>query len=182
MKETASELLELSSEMQAHIDAMGLSPDEKSEVEERVRGVLGSDLTHVHTTDIDGRLLGIDIPSSKFEGAVLGGQGIDGSSVKGLGRDVYESDTWMNPDLTTASVDPWPNKNNRKISRVMTTLHNVDGSPVNVSPRNVLIRQLDRAKAMGYKFVVSPELEFSPLYKGGKTKRRRRRTRRGCSR
>ncbi len=160
MGEAAEGLPELSSEMHEHIDVMELSDDERADVKKRVQGVMEADIVIVHASDVESRLLGIDVPVERFEDVAVSGQGIDASSLKGSGRGVNESEAWMKLDLATAFRDPKESKNGRKIARVMTTLHNVDDTPVDFSPRNVLIRQVEKAREMGYRFKVSPELEF----------------------
>jgi len=60
------------------------------------------------------------------------------------------------PDLSTLRLVPWL----EKTALVICDLFNPDGTPVEVSPRRILQRQLERAASMGYTVKCGTELEF----------------------
>jgi glutamine synthetase len=61
------------------------------------------------------------------------------------------------PDLATLRIVPWL----EATALVMCDLVDEhDGSPVEVSPRRILQRQVERAAALGYSFAFASELEF----------------------
>ena len=60
------------------------------------------------------------------------------------------------PDLTTLRLVPWL----ERTALVVCDLFDPDGSPVEVSPRRILRRQIERAAAAGYRVKCGTELEF----------------------
>lgn len=60
------------------------------------------------------------------------------------------------PDLSTLRLVPWL----AGTALVMCDLEEPDGSPVEVSPRRILRRQIERAEAAGYRIRCGTELEF----------------------
>lgn len=60
------------------------------------------------------------------------------------------------PDLSTLRRIPWL----EKTALVICDLYNPDGTPVEVSPRRILQRQIERAAAMGFVVKCGTELEF----------------------
>src|SRR4051794_17831298 len=77
----------------------------------------------------------------------------------------YEFASWdqgygdiaLRPDLTTLRRIPWLDAT----ALVMCdALSEEDASPVEVSPRRILQRQVERAAALGYTFMFASELEF----------------------
>ena len=125
-----------------------------------VAKVMSQDLVTLHTTDVDGRSIALPIPGCQFLSSVRAGSGIDGSSIKGFGRGVHESDMWLKPDLSTALVLPWKNSRGRSMARVVSDLKNADGSDFEGDHRGILMKQVAKAADMGFDFIVSPELEF----------------------
>jgi glutamine synthetase len=124
-------------------------------------------------TDMQGRLMGKRIDSSFFLDQVTD-DGIEGCNYL-LALDMemdpvpgYEMANWergygdfaLAPDLTTLRRIPWLDRT----ALVLCDVANHDGSPVQASPRQVLIKQYDRAHALGYTPLFASELEFY-LYK-----------------
>jgi glutamine synthetase len=128
------------------------------------------DTVVVAFTDLPGRLVGKRVTGHFFSDQVLH----DGIEVCNylLAVDVdmtplpgYEFANWdqgygdvlCRPDLTTLRDVPWLDKT----ALVLCDLVDVDtGEPVEVSPRQVLRRQLERAAALGYQVKCGSELEF----------------------
>lgn len=65
------------------------------------------------------------------------------------------------PDAATLVDVPWE----PGVAHVIADVFNPDGSPCQVSPRNVLRRVLDRFAELGMRPIVGPELEFFVLQK-----------------
>ena len=110
-------------------------------------------------TDISGIVKNVAIPTTQIGKALKSGISFDGSSIEGFAR-IQESDMVLQPDLSTFSVLPWSNKDGSNEARVICDVHLPSGKPFPGDPRHVLRRQLDRAREMGFKMNVGPELEF----------------------
>lgn len=136
------------------------------------------DTVVVAFTDLQGRLLGKRVTGRFFLDHVLGdggdpmtGEGIEACDYL-LTVDVdmnvvdgYRFANWQagygdfraRPDLATLCVTPWLEATALVLADVSD---NADGSPVAVSPRQVLQRQIDRASERGLQVMVGSELEF----------------------
>jgi glutamine synthetase len=117
-------------------------------------------------TDVVGQVKSVQVPMHQLTEAAEHGKWFDGSSIEGFAR-IAESDMFLVPDLETFQPVPWepgitpdgrplPNGS----ARVICDVYTPDGEPFPGDPRNVLRRQLDRARALGYVFNTGPELEF----------------------
>ncbi|GAA2147488.1 glutamine synthetase family protein [Kitasatospora kazusensis] len=120
-------------------------------------------------TDMQGRLQGKRIAAEFFLSDVVpnAAEGcgyllavdIDMNTVDG-----YENSSWetgygdfvLTPDLATLRTIPW----HPATVMVQCDVHNHDGTPVAVSPRQVLRRQLERLAAYGWHAYAGTELEF----------------------
>ncbi|MFC3995128.1 glutamine synthetase family protein [Nocardiopsis sediminis] len=139
---------------------------------ERLRADVESgaiDTVLVAFTDMQGRLQGKRFSGRFFCEEVLHG-GTEGCDYL-LAVDVemntvggYASSSWetgygdfaMVPDLATLRRTPWQ----EGAAMVTADLHRHDGSPVAVSPRQILRRQTDRLAERGWRAMVGTELEF----------------------
>jgi glutamine synthetase len=122
-------------------------------VEER-----GVKLIRLWFTDVLGTLKSFAISPAELENALEDGMTFDGSSIDGFSR-VQESDVLAIPDPNTFEVLPWGDPKLPE-ARVFCDIHNLDGTPFNGDPRQVLKRNLERAHDMGYSFFVAPDVEF----------------------
>ena len=122
-------------------------------VEER-----GVRLVRLWFTDIVGNLKSFAISPAELEGALEDGMTFDGSSIDGFSR-VQESDVLAMPDANTFEVLPWGDPKSSE-ARVFCDIHNLDGSPFEGDPRQVLRRTLERARALGFTFLIAPDMEF----------------------
>lgn len=109
-------------------------------------------------TDIVGTLKSFQITVGELENALEEGMGFDGSSIEGFAR-IDESDMLARPDPTTFQLVPWRPRE-QGVARMFCDIYRPDGEPFEGDPRWVLRRQLERARALGYTFYVSPELEY----------------------
>lgn len=127
------------------------------------------DTVIVAFTDMQGRLVGKRVAGRFFVDEVAGrgaeccsyllAVDVDVNTVPGYAMSNWETgygDMVMTPDLSTLRLVPWlPGT-----ALVIADLSWADGSPVAVSPRAVLRRQLDRLAAEGLIADVATELEF----------------------
>jgi glutamine synthetase len=127
----------------------------------------GVRLIRLWFTDVLGSLKSFAISPAELENALDDGMTFDGSSIDGFGR-TLESDVLAMPDANTFEVLPWSNSHATE-ARVFCDIHNLDGTPFEGDPRQVLRRNLQTAHERGYTFFVAPDIEFfyfSPPEKG----------------
>lgn len=120
-------------------------------VEER-----GVQLVRLWFTDVLGNLKSFAISHAELESALEDGHTFDGSSIDGFSR-IQEADVLAIPDPNTFEVLPWGDP---REARVFCDIRNLDGTNFEGDPRNVLRRNLDRARAQGYDMLVAPDIEF----------------------
>ena len=123
-------------------------------------------------TDLQGRLIGKRVTGHFFCEEVLDRGGAIEACVYLLAVDVdmtplagYEFANWSTgygdfrcvPDFATLRVIPWLEKTALVLCDL---LDDATGEPVEVSPRRILQRQLERAAALGYQVKTGSELEF----------------------
>jgi glutamine synthetase len=118
----------------------------------------GVRLIRLWFTDVLGNLKSFAISPAELENALEDGMTFDGSSIDGFGR-TLESDVLAMPDANTFEVLPWGDPKAPE-ARVFCDIHNLDGTPFEGDPRQVLRRNLDAAHERGYTFLVAPDLEF----------------------
>ncbi|MEY2966005.1 MAG: glutamine synthetase [Actinomycetota bacterium] len=122
-------------------------------VEER-----GVRLIRLWFTDVLGTLKSFAISPAELENALEDGMTFDGSSIDGYSR-IQEADVLAIPDPTTFEVIPWVDPKTAE-ARIFCDVHNLDGSTFEGDPRQVLRRNLDAARSMGFEFLVAPDIEY----------------------
>ena len=122
-------------------------------VEER-----GVRLIRLWFTDVLGNLKSFAISPAELENALEDGMTFDGSAIDGFSR-VQEADVLAIPDPNTFEVLPWGDPKSVE-ARVFCDIHNLDGSPFEGDPRQVLRRNLSAAHEKGFTFYVAPDIEF----------------------
>ncbi|HSB88068.1 MAG TPA: type I glutamate--ammonia ligase [Ilumatobacteraceae bacterium] len=118
----------------------------------------GVRLIRLWFTDVLGNLKSFAISPAELENALEDGMTFDGSSIDGFGR-TLESDVLAMPDANTFEVLPWGDTKAPE-ARVFCDIHNLDGTPFEGDPRQVLRRNLHTAHERGYTFFVAPDIEF----------------------
>ena len=125
-------------------------------------------------TDVLGHMKSFAVIPSELDNAFETGMGFDGSCIEGFSQTV-ESDMLAFPDPSTFQILPW-RPDTDAVGRMFCDVRTPDGKPFEGDPRQVLLRQVQRAQEMGYVFNVGPELEFyyfrgpddpEPLDRGG---------------
>lgn len=122
-------------------------------VEER-----GVKLIRLWFTDVLGNLKSFAISPAELENALEDGMTFDGSSIDGFSR-VQESDVLAVPDPNTFEMLPWGDSKAAE-ARVFCDIHHLDGTPFDGDPRQVLRRNLNKAREKGYSFFIAPDMEF----------------------
>jgi glutamine synthetase len=133
-------------------------------VEER-----GIRLVRLWFTDVLGTLKSFAISPAEMENALNDGMSFDGSSIDGYGR-VQEADVLALPDPNTFEVLPWVDAKSAE-ARVFCDIAQLDGTPFEGDPRQVLRRNLEAARKLGLVFYVAPDVEyfyFAPRNDGGR--------------
>ena len=128
------------------------------------------DTVVVAFTDMQGRLMGKRVHAEYFLEADVAGHGVEACDYL-LALDMemepvpgYELANWeegygdfaLTPDLGTLRRIPWL----EATALVLCDVAWHDGRPVNPSPRQVLRRQVERARALGFEPMFGSELEF----------------------
>src|SRR5262249_54013927 len=128
------------------------------------------DTVVVAFTDMQGRLMGKRVHAEYFFDEAIAEHGVEGCNyllaldmemdpVPGYSIANWEQgygDFGMRPDLATLRRIPWL----EATALVLCDVVWHDGSPVRPSPRQVLQRQVERARAAGYEPMFGTELEF----------------------
>jgi glutamine synthetase len=122
-------------------------------VEER-----GIRLIQLWFTDVLGLAKGFSITPAELENALEEGMTFDGSAIDGFSR-VQESDVLAKPDPRTFQILPMQHSD-ELVAKVVCDILNLDGSPFEGDPRQVLRRSLDRAREAGFTFYAAPEIEW----------------------
>ncbi|HEX6238261.1 MAG TPA: type I glutamate--ammonia ligase [Acidimicrobiales bacterium] len=120
-------------------------------------------------TDVLGQLKSFAISPVELETAFDEGMRFDGSSIDGFSR-VQEADVLAKPDPNSFEILPWADGVNTS-ARMFCDIDNIDGSPFEGDPRQVLRRNLDRARERGFSFYAAPEMEFFYFSDGDPSRR-----------
>ncbi len=111
-------------------------------------------------TDVLGMLKSFAITPEELPTALEEGMGFDGSSIEGFAR-IEESDMIALPDPETFVILPWHNSEDRPVvARMIADIKEPTGEPYCGDPRLALRRVVEKAKVMGFKAYMGPELEF----------------------
>lgn len=121
-------------------------------VEER-----GVRLVRLLFTDVHGQLKSLNISPAELETAFEEGMFFDGSSIDGYSRNA-ESDVLAIPDPDSFQLDT--EADGARVATMFCDIVTPDGSAFEGDTRQVLRRQLDRARELGFEFLVAPELEY----------------------
>jgi glutamine synthetase len=109
-------------------------------------------------TDVLGVPKAFAITPAELENALEEGMTFDGSAIDGFSR-VQESDVLAKPDPRTFQILPLQHSS-EPVAKVVCEILNLDGTPFEGDPRNVLRRSLDRAREAGFTFYAAPEIEW----------------------
>jgi len=110
-------------------------------------------------TDVLGVAKHFDITPAELEDALGEGMTFDGSAIDGFSR-VQESDMLAKPDPKTFQLLPRSTRDDAPVARMFCDILNLDGTPFEGDPRQVLRRTLEKGRQRGFSFFVAPEMEF----------------------
>lgn len=109
-------------------------------------------------TDIAGLVKSIMIPARELGNVLENGSHFDGSAIEGFAR-VAESDMILIPDPSSFVILPWTHRE-EKTARLICSIQTQNGEPFIGDPRSLLLKALDQAQDMNYRFKTGMELEF----------------------
>lgn len=109
-------------------------------------------------TDMFGNLKNVAVTANQLERVLNHKYVIESSAMFAECYDTQE-DMYLYPDLDTFVILPWRPQAG-KVARFLCDVYDSDGNILQISPRTILKRVLDEAKAEGYTFYVDPECEF----------------------
>ena len=120
-------------------------------------------------TDVVGLAKCVTIPVEQLADCLTEGKWFDGSAIEGFAR-VAETDMFLRPDPATFAVVPWRmdalanDEAGGDTARLICDVLMPTGERFEGDPRAVLRAALDEAAAQGYRYIISPELEFFLLH------------------
>ncbi|MFZ4669313.1 MAG: glutamine synthetase family protein [Microthrixaceae bacterium] len=115
-------------------------------------------LVRLWFTDVLGQLKSVAISPVELDAAFEEGVQFDGSAIDGFSR-VQESDVLAFPDPNSFQLMAG-DRSEDMTARIYCDIANLDGSPFEGDPRQVLRRNLREAAAAGYEFMCAPEVEY----------------------
>ncbi len=108
--------------------------------------------------DLFGALKNISIMPTQMHRALNGSVSFDASAVKGF-CDISHSELFLRPDPKTITLLPWRPQTGR-VARMMCDCLTPDGKPFEGYSREILRRQVEKARALGLTFRIGTEYEF----------------------
>ncbi len=109
-------------------------------------------------TDVLGQIKSVAISPVELDSAFEEGVQFDGSAIDGFSR-VQESDVLAFPDANSFQLMPG-SSGEELTARIFCDISNLDGTPFEGDPRQVLKRNLAVAAERGFQFMAAPEVEF----------------------
>ena len=129
----------------------------------------GVDFINLEFTDVIGMAKCVTIPADQLPETLARGKWVDGSAIEGFAR-VAETDMFLRPDLSTYAEVSWRTSNTTtnsggdisesRVARLICDVLMPTGERFGGDPRAMLLAALEDAAALGYRYSVSPELEF----------------------
>jgi glutamine synthetase len=95
------------------------------------------------------------VPARLLDGLLAEGAGFAGFAAGAIGQQPNDPDMAAMPDITTLTPLPW----RPGVARLACDVH-VEGEEWPYCPRTILRRQLERARSLGYEFMLGTELEY----------------------
>jgi glutamine synthetase len=115
-------------------------------------------LVRLWFTDVLGQIKSVAISPVELDAAFEEGVQFDGSAIDGFSR-VQESDVLAFPDPNSFQLMPGTG-GEELTARIFCDIANLDGTPFEGDPRQVLKRNLAVAAEHGFQFMCAPEVEF----------------------
>jgi len=115
-------------------------------------------LVQLMFSDLLGGIKCVTIPVDRLGEAKEKGIWFDGSSIEGFAR-IFESDMYLALDESTFGILPW-NNGETVTARIICDVHMPNGEALEINPRNILKKAVEKARQLGFEYMVGPELEF----------------------
>lgn len=119
----------------------------------------GVHFINLEFTDVLGLPKCVTITAEQLPECLGAGKWFDGSSIEGFAR-VAETDMYLRPDLSTFSEVSWRGGETLPGGRLICDVVLPTGELLEGDPRAVLKAALREAERLGFRYEVSPELEF----------------------
>jgi glutamine synthetase len=95
------------------------------------------------------------VPARLLDGLMADGAGFAGYAAGAIGQEPHHPDLAAMPDVRSFTPLPW----RPTVARLACDVH-VEGQEWPYCPRTILRRQLERARALGFDFMLGAELEY----------------------
>src|SRR5215212_672906 len=95
------------------------------------------------------------VPATHLDGLMEDGAGFAGFAAGEIGQGPHEPDLAAMPDVRSFTPLPWRDG----VARVACDVH-VEGQEWPYDPRTILRRQVERARGLGFEFMIGAELEY----------------------
>ena len=136
----------------------------KSDIDDKIREILQMvenedvEFIRLQFTDMFGTLKNVAVTATQLQYMKDNRYLIDGSCMYGELR-TGEEDMYLCPDLDTFVILPWRPQQG-KVARLLCDVCRADGTPLAVSPREILKKTIEKVEKEGYTFQIDPECEF----------------------
>lgn len=137
-------------------EAVSFQGDEREAALARVREA-GAQVIDLQFSDITGGAKSLTIPADILGRVLERGYRFDGSALTGLRQ--VELTLALIPDPQTLIVFPEQNGTPRR-AQLCCSVRRLDSSPFPGDPRSVLVQTIEKARALGYEYRVSLEIEY----------------------
>src|SRR3954449_4345758 len=148
-----------------HVSMNGGAPFTPPQTGEEAREYIranGIEFLFAQFVDMHGKPNAKLVPASHFEDLLTDGAGFAGFAAGDIGQTPNSPDMAAMPDVR--SLTPLPFRPG--VARFACDIH-VEGEEWPYDPRTILRRQLDRAKALGFDFMLGIELEYFLVRENG---------------
>ena len=130
------------------------APESREDVERYIREH-DVEFLFAQFVDMHGKPNAKLVPASHLDGLLTEGAGFAGFAAGAIGQEPNDPDLAAMPDVTSLTPLPW----RRGVARFACDVH-VEGEEWPYCPRTILRRQLERARSLGYEFMMGCELEY----------------------
>ena len=130
------------------------APSSRADVERHIREN-DVEFLFAQFVDMHGKPNAKLVPTRHLDGLLEDGAGFAGFAAGAIGQNPNDPDIAAIPDVRSYTPLPWK----PGVARVACDV-TVDGEPWLYCPRTILRRQLDRARELGYEFMLGAELEY----------------------
>lgn len=135
-----------------------VKPQPIQSIDASLRLTKNADYILLHFTDLLGYLKGRTIPAEEAKNALYDGVTFDGSSMLG-GVNIEQSDMIMKPDASTFIVCPYYFYD-KSVAGFICDIKRPDKTQFEGDPRQILRKEMEKIRSLGYASTAAAELEF----------------------